>query len=138
MRSLRDARTENARLCTLTRMPRRVSVRDARAHFAELIGAVHISGEPIVIERHGRPVVALVPVEQIVAPQPNDDPVDEAGLDALVADTPSLRAVIDVGRRVALRIPRPLAWSETRDVAREDYVSTKVRKKGLHSRMRGA
>jgi len=120
-----------------TRRPRNVSVRDARAHFAELIGGVHASGKPIVIERHGRPVVALVPVEQIDARQRNDDPVDEAGLDALVADTPALRAVIGVGRRFAPRSPLPLAWAEARDAAREDYVSTKARKKGLQARTPG-
>ena len=38
-----------------------VPVTEARAEFSELINRVAYGGEPVVITRHGKPLVALVP-----------------------------------------------------------------------------
>ncbi|MCM3886250.1 type II toxin-antitoxin system Phd/YefM family antitoxin [Frankia sp. R82] len=43
-----------------------VSVRDARAHFAEVIGRAQ-AGSPTVITRNGQPVAAVVPIEDFNA-----------------------------------------------------------------------
>lgn len=42
---------------------KRVSARAARNQFADLIGQVHYTGKPIIIERSGKPMVAVVPVD---------------------------------------------------------------------------
>lgn len=42
---------------------KRVSARAARNQFADLIGQVHYTGKPVIIERSGKPMVAVVPVE---------------------------------------------------------------------------
>lgn len=38
-----------------------VPVTEARAEFSELVSRVAYGGEPVVITRHGKPLVALVP-----------------------------------------------------------------------------
>lgn len=43
---------------------KRIGAREARNHFADLIGAVYYSGEPVVIERSGKPMAVLVSIEQ--------------------------------------------------------------------------
>ena len=43
---------------------KRVSIRDARAGFADLIGQVYDGNEPVIIERRGRPVAVVVGLEQ--------------------------------------------------------------------------
>ena len=51
-------------------MPRRMSAREARDKFADLVGSVHYGGEEIIVERSGRPVAAVIPVttyERLVA-----------------------------------------------------------------------
>jgi prevent-host-death family protein len=51
-------------------MPKRVSAREARDKFADLVGSVHYGGEEIIVERSGRPVVAVISVttyERLVA-----------------------------------------------------------------------
>lgn len=42
---------------------RRLSVRDARATFSELLGQVHFTREPAIVEKKGRPFVAIVSLE---------------------------------------------------------------------------
>ena len=37
---------------------------DARVHFGELVRDVETSGEAVLVERNGRPVVAVLPVEE--------------------------------------------------------------------------
>ena len=54
----------------------RVSVRDARRQFAELLNRVAFGVERIVIERHGRPVAAIVCVEDLDHLEAEDDAVD--------------------------------------------------------------
>ena len=51
-------------------MPKRMSAREARDKFADLVGSVHYGGEEIIVERSGRPVAAVIPVttyERLVA-----------------------------------------------------------------------
>jgi prevent-host-death family protein len=44
---------------------RKVSVREARASFSEILGNVHFAGDTIVIEKKGRPFAALVSLEDL-------------------------------------------------------------------------
>ena len=46
-------------------MAKRVSARDARAHFAELTDEVRYTGEPVIVEKQGRPFVAVVSLEDL-------------------------------------------------------------------------
>lgn len=119
-------------------MTRRISVRDARANFADLIGSVQHTGEPVLIERRGKPVVAVVPAAQVEPPSQAWDPAVDAEIDDLLADAPALRAVVAAGRQVRPRVPRPVPWGEAIEAAREDYVAEKARKKGLRTRQPGA
>jgi prevent-host-death family protein len=48
-------------------MPNRVSAREARARFAELTDRVRYTGEPVIVEKQGRPFVALVSLEDLDA-----------------------------------------------------------------------
>ncbi|MEV0405554.1 type II toxin-antitoxin system Phd/YefM family antitoxin [Actinoallomurus sp. NPDC050550] len=48
-------------------MTREVPVTQARAELAELVNRVGYTGERIVLTRHGRPLAALVPVEDLEA-----------------------------------------------------------------------
>jgi prevent-host-death family protein len=41
---------------------KRIGAREARNNLADLIGQVHYGGQPVIIERSGKPMVALVPV----------------------------------------------------------------------------
>ncbi|HEU0167708.1 MAG TPA: type II toxin-antitoxin system Phd/YefM family antitoxin [Chloroflexota bacterium] len=41
-------------------MARHVSAREARAHFAELTDRVRYTGEPVILEKQGKPCAALV------------------------------------------------------------------------------
>ena len=51
-------------------MAERIGARAARNHFADLLGRVYYGKQEIIIERSGKPVVAVIPVEmyeQLVA-----------------------------------------------------------------------
>ena len=54
----------------------RLTVSDAREDFAEIINRVAYRGERIVIHRHGKDVVALVPVEDVALLEALEDRVD--------------------------------------------------------------
>ncbi|MDZ7699266.1 MAG: type II toxin-antitoxin system Phd/YefM family antitoxin [Deltaproteobacteria bacterium] len=41
----------------------RVSSREARNRFADIMGSVRYGGEEIIVERSGRPMAALIPVD---------------------------------------------------------------------------
>lgn len=75
----------------------RLSVADTKARFSELLSRVQLKGERFVIERHGRPVAALIGLEDLDAlvnpPKPRLGGLgligaidDDAVIDALVAD----------------------------------------------------
>ncbi len=46
---------------------RSISAREARARFAELTDRVRYTGEPVVVEKQGKPFVAVVRVEDLDA-----------------------------------------------------------------------
>jgi prevent-host-death family protein len=43
-------------------MAKRMSAKDARSKFADLLGSVNYGGEEVIVERSGRPVAAVIPV----------------------------------------------------------------------------
>ena len=43
-------------------MPVRMGAREARNNFAHLLGSVHYGNEVVIIERSGKPMVAVIPV----------------------------------------------------------------------------
>ena len=48
-------------------MARRISAREARAQFAEITDRVRYTGEPVIVEKQGRPFVALVSLDDLEA-----------------------------------------------------------------------
>lgn len=40
-----------------------LGAREARANFADLLGRVHYRGETVIVERSGKPMVAVIPIE---------------------------------------------------------------------------
>jgi prevent-host-death family protein len=47
-----------------------MGAREARTQFADLLGRVHYRGETIIVERSGKPMVAVIPIqlyEQLLA-----------------------------------------------------------------------
>ena len=51
-------------------MVERVGAREARNNLADLLGSVHYGGQVVIIERSGKPMVAVIPVamyEQVIA-----------------------------------------------------------------------
>ena len=51
-------------------MTEHMGAREARARFADLLGNVHYGGQVIIVERSGKPMVAVIPVEmyeQVIA-----------------------------------------------------------------------
>jgi prevent-host-death family protein len=55
---------------------KRLSATEARREFANLVNRVAFSGERIVLERHGKGIVALVSVEDLELLERIDDKVD--------------------------------------------------------------
>lgn len=41
----------------------RMGAREARSNFAHLLGSVHYGEQTVIVERSGRPMVAIIPVE---------------------------------------------------------------------------
>ena len=68
-------------------MSSEIPVTEARAQFSELVNRVGFGKERIILTRHGRPLVALVPAEDL------DDLVDLADAPAAVPAVP-LRASV--------------------------------------------
>jgi len=48
-------------------MARYISAREARTQFVELTEGLRFTGDPLIVERDGQPVVALVSVEDLAA-----------------------------------------------------------------------
>lgn len=58
---------------TAKRHAQHIGAREARNRFANLIGQVHFGGEIVIVERSGRPMVAMIPIElyeQLIGEQP--------------------------------------------------------------------
>ncbi len=43
--------------------PPSLGAREARSQFADLLGRVHYGGETIIVERSGKPMAAMIPIE---------------------------------------------------------------------------
>ena len=98
-------------------MTKKVSAAQAKAHLSDLMAKVAYGGEQYVIERRGKPLAALVSVDDLerleqgraTSARPRGalaivgawQEVDDRDLDALLADIYSARAK-DTGRAVAL------------------------------------
>jgi prevent-host-death family protein len=68
---------------------KRIGAREARNNLADLIGQVHYGGQPVIIERSGKPMVALVPVavlERYLAERHREFEI----LDRIRADAPDV------------------------------------------------
>ena len=51
-------------LCIEVRfMEKRMSARNARAQFSEILGVVHFGKETVIVEKQGKPVVAIVDID---------------------------------------------------------------------------
>ncbi len=93
----------------LDRLPldkvKRVSTRSARDQFSDLIGQVHYTGEPVIVERSGRPMVVLLSFEsyeQVLRERtiPSalgqaDEPAAQPVIDSLFGAFPELAAITD-------------------------------------------
>ena len=44
-------------------MPKHISAREARNRFSDLMGNVHYGGEEMIVERSGKPMVAVISVD---------------------------------------------------------------------------
>ncbi len=44
-------------------MPTKIGARGARNNFADLLGRVHYGKEEVIIERSGKPMVAVIPID---------------------------------------------------------------------------
>ncbi|KAB8314102.1 type II toxin-antitoxin system Phd/YefM family antitoxin [Tolypothrix campylonemoides VB511288] len=57
-----------------------VSATEARANFQELINRAEYKGERILIQRHGKPVVAIINLEDLRLLEAIEDAIDSAEL----------------------------------------------------------
>ncbi len=70
-------------------MTRSLSIAQLKAHLSEVVGEVHHTGAEVVIEKHGKPVARLVPIDAANRPE---------GLLALVGafdDAPEFPRLLD-------------------------------------------
>jgi len=44
-------------------MRRTVSISDAKSHLSELVGRMMYAGDHVIVERHGKAVAAMIPIE---------------------------------------------------------------------------
>jgi prevent-host-death family protein len=80
-------------------MVERVGAREARARFADLLGNVHYGGQVVIIERSGKPMAAVIPVETY---------------ERLIAEREARFQVLD---RIRSRVPDVAAEEVAQDVA---------------------
>jgi len=66
-----------------SKMTDTVSATEARANFQELINRVEYKGDRIVIERHGKAVVAIVGLEDLKRLEALEDFIDDINLSLL-------------------------------------------------------
>jgi prevent-host-death family protein len=45
-------------------MVKYVGAREARSNFAQILGEVHYGGQTVIVNRSGRPMVAMIPVQE--------------------------------------------------------------------------
>lgn len=71
VRSVQNIR--NIQVVYNSRMAFEIPVTQARAELAELVNRVVYTDERVVLTRHGKPLVALVPAEDVQSPQDESD-----------------------------------------------------------------
>lgn len=77
--------------------------REARSKFADILGRVHYKGETIIVERSGKPMVAVIPLdlyEQLVAEREARFVVIDR-IRARYGDVPADEVLADVEEAVA-------------------------------------
>lgn len=84
-------------------MARRMSVHEARANFSDVLGSVYHTGEPVIVERRGKPVAVLVSPEQFQQMTPNGASTEPAAPGFGVAK-PVNAEVLARSREAVLRI----------------------------------
>ena len=93
-----------------------VGSREARNQFSHLIGEVHYGGQVVIVERSGRPMVAIIPIddyERLVAEREARFQILEE-IRRQVADLPLEEVERDVAEAIAAARNRP----EAADAAR--------------------
>ena len=80
-------------------MVERVGAREARARFADLLGNVHYGGQAVIIERSGKPMAAVIPIETY---------------ERLIAEREARFQILD---RIRSRVPHVPAQEVAQDVA---------------------
>jgi prevent-host-death family protein len=80
-------------------MVEHVGAREARNKFADLLGNVHYGGQVVIVERSGKPMVAVIPVEMY---------------QQVIAEREIRFQVLD---RIRSRVPEVSAEEVTQDVA---------------------
>lgn len=80
-------------------MTERMGAREARNSFADLLGSVHYGGQTVIVERSGKPMVAVIPVEMY---------------QRLIAEREARFQVVD---RIRSRLPLASQEEVERDVA---------------------
>jgi prevent-host-death family protein len=93
-------------------MMKHVSAADAKAHFSALLSEVEHGNAHIVIERHGRPVAALVSMEDFVRLPDANDAKEPQGLLAAVG------AWAEMGDEVIDEMVRHIYEQREKDVPR--------------------
>jgi prevent-host-death family protein len=73
-------------------MPKRISVAEAKRSFSDVIGAVKHTGELFIVEKRGRPVAAIVPLEMVTG---GANPKGALALVGAFADAPELSEALD-------------------------------------------
>ena len=64
----------------------RVTVSEAREHFADLVNRVAYRQERVLVTRHGRPIAAIIPMEQVQFLERAEDEYDLQEALAALAD----------------------------------------------------
>ena len=93
-----------------------VGSRDARNQFSHLIGEVHYGGQVVIVERSGRPMVAIIPIddyERLIAEREARFQIIE-DIRHQVADLPLEEVEQDVAEALAAARNRPQANDATR------------------------
>lgn len=76
-----------------------IGAREARNRFSDLLGSVHYGGQVVIVERSGKPMVAVIPVEMY---------------EQVIAEREARFQVLD---RIRSRVPDVPAQEVARDVA---------------------
>ena len=91
---------------------KRISTREARNQFSDLIGQVHYTGEPVIIERSGKPMVVMLAVasyEHLLAEQPTQPPAVQVGEQP---EQPVVKSLFGAFPELAAITDEDLAWAK--------------------------